>query len=99
MRLGMKAPICRSRRATLLSGSTCNNEDDRHELDSQPLILSKSEAIVDHCPDTAHTSAATADEVHDLPSLVWKYFAEEIREALIEVQQSMGGVENDHTQD
>jgi hypothetical protein len=31
--------------------------------------------------------------------LVWKYFADEIREALIEVQLSMGGVENDRTQD
>jgi hypothetical protein len=84
----------------LQSGSTCNNEDDRHEIDSQPLrILSKSEAIVDHCPDTAHRSVATADQPHDLPSLVWKHFADEIREALIEVQQSMGGVENDRTQD
>jgi hypothetical protein len=99
MRLGMKAPICRSRQAKLQSGSTCNNEDDRHELDSQPLILSKSEAIVDSSADTAHTSAATAGQVRGLPSLVWKYFAEEIREALIEVQQSMGGVENDRTQD
>jgi hypothetical protein len=82
----------------LQSGSTCNNEDDRHEIDSQPLrILSKSQAIVDHCADTADTSAATADQPHDLPSLVWKYFAEEIREVLIEVQQSLGSVDNDGT--
>jgi hypothetical protein len=95
----MNASISKSLRVKLLSGSTCN-EDHRHELDSQPLrILSKSQAIVDHCADTAHTSAATADQPHDLPSLVWKYFADEIREALIEVQLSMGGVENDRTQD
>jgi hypothetical protein len=97
MRLGMKAPICRSRRAKLQSGSACN-EDRKHQIDCQRLrILSKSQAIVDHCADTAHTSVATADQVHNLPSLVWKYFADEIREALIEVQQSMGGVDNDRT--
>jgi hypothetical protein len=32
--------------------------------------------------------------------LVWKYFADEIREALIEVQQSLyGGADNDSTED
>jgi hypothetical protein len=93
----MKASITRSRQSKSQSRSTCN-EDHRHELDPQQLrIISKSQAIVDHC--AGNTSDATADEVHDLPSLVWKYFADEIREALIEVQLSMGGVENDRTQD
>ena len=93
----MKASISKSRRVKLQSGSTCN-EDHRHKLDSQPLrILSKSEAI-DHCADTAHTSVATADQAHDFPSLVWKYFADEIRETLIEVQQSIGGIDNHRDQ-
>jgi hypothetical protein len=90
----MKASISKSRRAKLQSDYTCN-EDHKHEIDSQPLrILSKSEAIVDSSVDTAHTSVATTDQPHDLPSLVWKYFADEIREALIEVQQSIGGIDN-----
>jgi hypothetical protein len=91
----MNASISKSLRVKLLSGSTCN-EDHKHEIDSQPLrILSKSEAIVDSSVDTAHTSVATTDQTHDLPSLVWKYFADEIREALIQVQQSIGGIDRD----
>jgi hypothetical protein len=35
----------------------------------------------------------------DLVELVWKYFADEIREALIEVQQSIGGIDNHRDQD
>ena len=92
----MKAPISRSRRAKLRAGSTCN-EQSTHELDPQPKhILSNSQASGDNF---AHTPATGADQVHDLALLVWKYFADEIRETLIEVQQSLGGIDNDRDQD
>jgi hypothetical protein len=96
MRLGMKAPIARSRRAKLQSGSTCN-EDSRHKPDPlQQSTRGNSEANLD-CIE--HTLAISTDQVPNLTSLVWKFFGDEIHDALIEVQQSMGSVENDSTQD
>ena len=96
MHLGMKAPISRSRRAKLQPGSTCN-EDSRHKPDPlQQSTTSNSEAKLG-CTD--HTLAISGDQVPDLTSLVWKFFGDEIRDALIETQQSLGAVDNDIIED
>ena len=96
MRLGMKAPITRSRPAKLQSGSTCN-ADSRHQPDPlQQSTTSNSEAKLG-C--IGHTLAISRDQVPDLTSLVWKFFGDEIRDALIETQQSLGAVHNDIIED
>jgi hypothetical protein len=97
MRLGMKAPISRSRRVKLRSVSTCNAADSSHQADPlQQSTTSNSEAKLG-CID--HTLAISGDQVLDLTSLVWKFFGDEIHDALIETQQSLGAVDNDTIED
>jgi len=92
----MRASISKSRRVTLQSDSTCN-EDSNHQPDPlQQSTTGNSEAKFG-CID--HTPAISADQVPDLTSLVWKFFGDEIRDALIETQQSLGAVDNDRTND
>jgi hypothetical protein len=52
----------------------------------------------DGCADIG-TPPAVADQTHGLADLVYKYFAAEIREALIEVQNSIASPETDTAQD
>jgi hypothetical protein len=42
-----------------------------------------------------HRCEVVLDQGHGLAALVWKYFESEIREALIEVQDLLGGAETD----
>jgi hypothetical protein len=50
----------------------------------------------DHIPTGAETVAA--DPCQDLTQLVWKYFAEEITEALREVQEALAPEESGSVQ-
>jgi len=38
------------------------------------------------------------DEVSELTDLIWKYFEPEIRDALLETQESFAGDNEDHTE-
>jgi hypothetical protein len=52
----------------------------------------------DGCADIG-TRQALADQTHGLAALVWKYFETEIREVLMEVQDSLANLDADQAQD